>query len=86
MRKRLVQLNNRLEHIITLNQEHNYTSSFADIKKIEQYYRLLIAIRSKMTSLRLKIRETDTNYNSNLNNSVNRMIKHFSIDINPTTV
>jgi hypothetical protein len=79
-RKRLAVLNNRLEKLILLNQKYHYTSSFSNEKKINQYYKILVKIRSEKKDLQLKNRELNPNYNNQLKKATSNIVSILNRD------
>lgn len=71
MKKRIAQLEQRLEKLIALNQEHRYEGV-----KLKQYLDLLTAIKLEKTSIWLFKRANNSNYSEALETAKNTNIKY----------
>lgn len=68
--KRLDVLNARHERIIQLNSVNHYVGSYADERKRNQYFGLLVEIRTQKAKLWILRRQIDSNYSQNIHNAI----------------
>ena len=79
--QRLSVLSDRYDKIVSLNRKHNYTSSYSVKRKIEQYDRVLLAIKSEQYSLWSRNRVLNKTYWQNLEVAKTNMTKELLFNL-----